>query len=563
LSPHAPRRTAIVTVAPAALLNYASIVTTVLPIASGLLLVVSLLLIVACANVANMLLARGLSRKRETAIRMAMGAGRGRLIRQWLTESAVLGLLGGAVGLWSSQVASRLFVASIIPLAGPTQMDLSIDWRLTAYITGIALVASLASGLVPALRLLRRGTITVTSTDHADTPGRSRGLSIQSVLVTIQTAVTVVLLVAGGLSLRAFARISTSDLGQASGNVLLASFDLRQQQYLPAAAVRLHEGLRAQLQHWPGVLATASTDLEPFSGSRDGTATLTGDAGRVHELRVSREAVTPQFFATMDVAVVRGRDFNAADQQEDAPRVAIVDDRLGAGVADAGDLLGRRMRLDGDEYQIVGIVSATRGLNFGLITGRPNGPKIYVPMRAARYREATLAIKYAGEPDAIAGLLRTAVHDVDSNVALSTKRIEDNVSTILTPVRLAAASAATLGGLGLVIACTGIYGVVSFALSRRRRELGIRMALGASRAQIMRLMLAAGLRPVLWGYAVGLVVAAAAGQLVRSLLFGVNPVDGVTYLAVVAVLMLPASLATLLPTRAALGQDPVASLRHD
>jgi predicted permease len=564
LSPHAPGRRAVVTVASAAFLNYASIMAMALPIASGLLLIVSLVLLIACANVANMLLARGFSRRRETAVRMALGAGRGRLLRQWLTESAVLGLLGGGMGLWFSQIASRILLASTIAFAGPTQLDPSIDWRLTAYITGIALLASLASGILPARRLLRNGrSLTLTSSDHAETLGLSKRVSIQGVLVTIQTAVTVVLLVAGGLSLRAFDRISRSDLGQVSENVLLATFDLRQQQYSPDAAMRLHQAVRERAQHWPGVRASALTDLEPFSGSRDGTAILVGDEGRVDELRVSREAITPGFFSTMGVTLLRGRDFDETDQRENASRVAIVDDRLGSGGAGAGDLLGRRVRLDGDEYEIVGVAAATKGLNFALVTGRPNGPKVYVPMPSARYREATLAINYMGGFDSIAGLLRSAVKDVDSSVVVSTKRIEDNVKTILTPVRLAAIGGAVLGALGLVLACTGIYGVVSFALSRRRRELGIRLALGASRGQILRMMLTAGLRPVLWGYVAGLGVAALAGQVIRSLLFGVSPFDGLTYVGVVSILIVPASLATILPTLTALRQDPIASLRQD
>jgi ABC-type antimicrobial peptide transport system permease subunit len=311
------------------------------------------------------------------------------------------------------------------------------------------------------------------------------------------------------------------------------------------------------------VRATALTDLEPFLGSRDGGATLVGDEGRVHELSVSREAITPGFFATMGVTLLRGRDFDQADQPESASRVAIVDDRLGTEIVGAGDPLGRRLRLDGDEYEIVGVASATKGLNFGLVTGRPNGPKVYVPMRPVRYREATLTINYTGGFDSIAGALRSAVNDVDPNVVVSIKRVEDNVKTILTPVRLAAIGGAVVGALGLVLACTGIYGVVSFALSRRRRELGIRLALGATRGQIMRMMLTAGLRPVLWGYVAGLGVAAAAGQVIRSLLFGVSPFDSLTYVAVVTILLVPAGLATVLPTRTALRQDPITSLRQD
>jgi macrolide transport system ATP-binding/permease protein len=564
LTPHAPARTAIVTVAPAAFLNYASIMTVALPIASVLLLTVSLVLLIACANVANMLLARGFSRRRETAIRIALGAGPSRLLRQWFTESAVLGLLGGAVGLWLSQVAARILLASIVEFAGPTQLDPSMDWRLTTYITGIALLASLASAIVPARRLLRgHGSLTLTSTDHTDTLRLSKRVSIQGVLVTIQTAVTVVLLVAGGLCLRAFDRISGSDLGQASSNVLVATFDLRQQQYSPDAAVRLHQTVRDTARHWPAVRATALTDLEPFLGSRDGSATLIGDGGRVHELSVSREAISPGFFATMGVTLLRGRDFDQADQPETASRVAIVDERFASGIAGPGDPLGTRLRLDGGEYEIVGVTSATKGLNFGLVTGRPNGPKVYVPMRPVRYREATLAINYTGSFDAIAGALRSAVNDVDPNVVVSIKRVEDNVKTILAPVRLAAIGGAVLGASGLILACTGIYGVVSFALSRRRRELGIRLALGATRGQIMRMMLKAGLRPVLWGYVGGLGVAAAAGQLIRSLLFGVSPFDGLTYAAVVTILIVPAGLATFLPTRTALRQDPITSLRQD
>jgi hypothetical protein len=278
---------------------------------------------------------------------------------------------------------------------------------------------------------------------------------------------------------------------------------------------------------------------------------------------VSREAISPGFFATMGVALRRGRDITEADQAERAPRVAIVDDRLGAGIIGTGESLGRRIQIDGDECEIVGVASATKGLNLGLVTGRPNGPKVYVPLRPARYQVAILAINYTSGFESIAGSLRSEIASLDPRLAVSITRIEDNVRTVLTPVRLAAVGGAVLGALGLVLACTGIYGVVSFALSRRRRELGIRLALGGTREQILRMMLKTGLRPVMWGYVVGLVGAAAAGQIARSLLFGVSPFDGVTYVAVVTILIVPAGLATVLPTVSALRQDPIASLRHD
>jgi putative ABC transport system permease protein len=553
LLPHSPERKAIVTVSPGAFLNYPVIMTQGAPVLAILFLAVSLVLLVACANVANMLLARGFSRRREMAIRLSMGAGRGRLLQQLLTETLLLGAIGGALGLALSQGAAQLVLA-LIPAAslGAHQLDLSPDWRILLYTTAVAAAASLVAGLAPALHLLRSD---LTPALKGEGPGgskRSRN-RLQNGLIAVQVAVCLVLLVNAGLLLRGLGRAMGMDVGQATRHVLIASFDLRQQQYTAEEAGRFVERLRDEAAGLPGVKAASLTMLDPYVNHCGNTAQpAERDSG---PFRVSCDEIGPDFFRVMGIRLLAGRDFTRTE-----PNTVIVDERFARRLG--GDVVGRRIRL-GDsletDREVVGVAAATKELEFQA----GDDPKVYLPMRGQRYFEAKLVTSYSGPHEPVARALRAATLGLDPNVSATVRPIEESVAQALAPVRVIAAGVSALGALGLLLACAGVYGVVSFTVGRRRREVGIRLALGADRGGVLRLILRQGMAPVAAGVAAGLALAAAGAQLARAMLYGVSPLDPLTFAAGGIALAAVAALAALVPARAALRVDPAATLRHE
>jgi predicted permease len=561
LLPHNPDRTATVVVSPGAFLNYPMIMQNGAPVMAIAFLAVSLVLLIACANVANMLLARGLGRRREIAIRVSLGAGRARLLRQFLTESAVIGALGGVIGLMLSQAAARFVLASV-PKSAMTghQIDLSPDWWIVAYTLTVSLATSLFFGSVPALRLIRRDLTPALKTERGIRSLPGWRIPLQSALVAGQTAITLVLLVNAGLLVRGLDRALRMDLGQRADNVLIASFNLQQEQYTAEPAGRLLMNLRDAVAQSAGVVGVSMTVNDPLLGGCGMRARTIGADGRPSErFDVACEQVGGEYFKTMRVAVLRGRDFTLDDVRRGA-RAAVVDERFARARFGDADPLGRFVRLgrdeDGDD-EIVGVVATTSGI----AVDRRIRPKVYTPIRG--FMEGRLLIAHDGRTEAVVSVLRARVAEADPNLLVSIKSIEENVRLALSPVRIAAAAAAALGLMGLVLACSGLYGVVAFSVSRRLREIGIRVALGANRTDLLRMIVGQGLRPVAAGGAIGLLLAAAGGHLIRALLFGVSPIDPITFTATVLALLAAAALAAIVPALTALRLDPMVALRDE
>jgi predicted permease len=563
LTAHGSKQTAVVSMAPGAFLNDPTITRDGWAPAALLFLAVTFVLLIACANVANMLLARGFARRREIAIRLSIGAGRRRLFQQFLTESALLGVLGGTLGLTLSQLAVRLVVASI-PASdiGPHQMNLSADWRIMLYTLVVSLLASLVFGIVPALRLLRDDLAPSLKTDTLEPAPARRRVPLQSLLVAGQAGLCLLLLVNAGLLLRGFDRGLRMDRGLATDHVLIGAFDLRQQQYTPERARQLLEDLRERAAAMPGVDAASLTTNIPFvSQSFDAAKTIDANGAPGQQFGVADEMVGADFFQAMRIDTLRGRGISRADLQTGV-RVAVVDDRLARTYYGGLDAVGRRINPGGgreNDCVIVGVVSATHPISFN----RAERPMMYLPMRGLDYVSGKLLVHYRGAPEAIVAALRQGASELDPNVTVTVMPIERNVTSAMAPVQTAAAAVSTLGVLALVLACSGLYGVVAFTVGRRRREIGIRVALGADRARILRMVVGQGLRPMLVGAAIGLVLAAASGQLLRAMLFGVSPIDPVTFTATGALLTAAAAIAAFVPARAALQIDPAEALRHD
>ncbi len=561
--PHNPERTATVTVSPGAFLNYPMVMQNGAPVMAIAFVAVSLVLLIACTNVANMLLARGLGRRREIAIRLSIGAGRARLLRQFLTESAVIGVLGGGLGLLLSQAAARLVLASVPTSAmGGHQLDLSPDWRIVAYTLAVSLATSVFFGSVAALRLIRSDLTPALKAEHGNWSLSGRRIPLQSTLVAAQAAITLVLLANAGLLVRGFDRALGMDLGQSARNVLIASFSFQQEQYTVQRAGRLLMDLRDAVAQTAGVVGVSLTVNDPFVSSCSMLARTIGVDGQPSDrFDIACGQGGPDFFHTMHIAVLRGRDFTTDDVRRGA-RVAVVDERFARARFGDADPLGRLVRLGRDDQgddEIVGVVGNTGELE----VDRRIQPKVYTPIRGVRFMEAKLLVAHAGGTETPAGALRARVAQLDPNLFVSIKSIEENVSFALLPTKIAASAAAALGVLGLVLACTGLYGVIAFSVGRRQREIGIRVALGADRARVLRMILGQGLRPVVAGCAIGLLLAAGGGHLIRALLFGVSPVDPITFATTLLGLLGAATLAAIVPALAALRLDPMIALRDE
>jgi putative ABC transport system permease protein len=555
---HTPGNIASVIVSPAAFLNYPDIMRGSLPVLAVLFLAVSLVLLVACANVANMLVARGFAREREIAIRLSIGAAKGRLVRQFLVEYTLLGVIGGAAALALAQIAARSILA-ILPTAGGVQLDFSADGPIAAWTLLIALIAAGCFGLPAALAALRGDLMPGLRGDGPvrGTAGRTR---LQSALIATQVAVSAVLLINAGLLLRALTAAVHLDTGESLHNILIAHVNLRDLQYTPEQAGRYLDQFRDLAAGIRGVSSVALTGFEPLVAScGDQVRPIAADGKPAESVRVSCNEIDAGYLRVMHIALRQGRALQPQDSVA-STKVALVDEGFTRRYF-AGNALGKRFRsgIADDDCEIVGIVASTKPLNF--LAGEY--PQIYTPLKGIRHLEARLLVSYSGPSGPVAQALRNAGGQLDRDVTVNVRTIEENANNALALIRVAAAAVSALGALALLLACTGVYGVVAFAVARRRREIGVRMALGARPAAVARLLVRQSMRPVVTGLLLGSILAAACTQLIRTMLYGVSPLDPLGFAGALATLGIVAALAALLPARAALSVDPAATLRHE
>jgi predicted permease len=560
IAPHLPKKTVLVTVSPAAFMNMPEVMQQGTPVIVILFVAVTLVLLLACANVANMLLARGLNRRREIAIRLATGSGRGRLLQQLLIESMALGVTASIVGLLIANFGVPALVNSF-PEFGRHQVDASPDIIVLTYTLAISLLTSIVFGLLPALNCLRVDLTPALKTEGLQSADRTRRMWLQNALIGVQVAGCVVLLASAALLLRGLQAALNFDTGFTLKNVLIATMDFRQQQYTPEKAERVLNTVRDNVSTLPGVNAAAGTSLNPIlSDSFNQARTIGSDGNAGQGFEVSSTETDMYFFATMKIPLVQGRTFTAGEYADGA-KVTVIDEAFAATHFKNG-AIGRRIRLGdraSDDHEVIGVVAETRSL----AVDKRVAPRMYLPLSGLRFVESRLLVNYSGPRIEIVRAVERAVAGLDPGLTVRAYGIEDNFSTALVPVKMAAAAAGGLAALALVLACTGLYGVVSFAVSRRRREVGIRLALGAARRDVLSLLLRQGLTPVFAGAAVGAALAAGAAQLLRAMLYGVSPADPVAVGATILVLGCVATMAALVPARAALSVDPAVTLRHD
>ena len=518
-------------------------------------------LLIACANIAGLLLTRASARQRELATRQALGAGRGRLVRQLLTESALLAVLGGGAGVAMALALGRILPAALSQSGDPVVLDTSPDVWLLAFATALCLAAGLACGLLPAIRISTHGLVTRLARTVSHAPARGSRPFFGNTLVAIQVAVSLVLLIGAGLFVRTLVNLRAEALGFRPDQVLVFQLNATLNGYKDERLKDFYEQVQARIAAVPGVKSVGTSRWGILSGSRTGDRI--GRAGTEDRLEVHIHFVTPGYFETMGVEILRGRDVTWRDR-EGAPRVVLVNQTLAARLFGRADPLGQRLLYGGedsqDDTEVVGVVADAR---FSTLR-EPAPPTLYVPFRQnPQQHVATFAVRAAaGDPSLLLAPVSAAVASVDPNVPVHRARTQRaQIDQALHRERLFAQLLTAFAVLAVLLASLGIYGTLAYSVARRRPEIGLRMALGAVRSDIARLVLREWIVPVLAGAAVGLGAAWALVTVIEKMLFGLDARDWTTFATAALALTATALVAAWFPTRRATRVDPMSALR--
>jgi predicted permease len=529
-----------------------------------LLLLAGLILLIASANVANVLLARAASRAREIAVRLAIGASRGRLVRLLLTESVVLFTVGGIGGGLIAVAATKALTRYRPPIEMPIVLDFPLDARVLIVALLLTLAVGLLFGLAPALQSTRPD-LSVALKEQASL-ARLGKLRLRGGFVAAQVAGTTLLLVVAGLFIRALGKAGSIDIGFSPANVQALSFQLEvrypDETQAPALVERLEAGARAL----PGVVSVGTAQRAPLTFSRHETAFRV--PGRPEERNVGQfqtdfSMVTPGYFDALGFRILRGRGFLESDRQGSAD-VALVNETLAKTVWPGEDPVGKVISFAGrDDWTPVTIVGLVNDANYNRL-GEDPVFMVYVPFAQVPARSVTLLVRTLPGAPSPARALTAVARDADRFLpVVQNAPLAQMIGIALLPNRMALYAAMLFGVTGLVLAAVGLYGLLAFVVSRRRRELGIRMALGATAQRVRRMIVRDGMKPVAIGLAVGFAGAMVVARLLGAFLYGVSPLDPVTYVAIAVLLFAVGLAASLAPARKAVGADPVEVLRHD
>jgi len=526
-------------------------------------------LLVACTNAAGLLLSRARTRRREIAVRLAIGAGRFRLIRLLLTESLVLALIGGLGGIAVGYLGIHLLGKFQIPAELPVKIPFRMDTHVLAASLAFAVLSAVICGLAPALQSSRMDLVSGLKSADVDVPGRRRPWG-RNALVVAQIAMSLMLLAASFLMFRGFQHSIREGLGflaDVKDHVLMVRFDPRLVQYDAPRTKRFYELLAERVRQAPGVRSAALTQNPPLA---------LGDFGRVafvpegfqmprdrESFRSPMDSVDEGYFETMGISMLRGRAFRRSDGA-DAPRVAIVNEQLARHYWPGADPVGKRIRLEsamGDPVEIVGVAQTVK------YTDGPNGASdfIYLPFAQNPAARMVLLARSDGDSAELVPTVKDVVRALDANMPmLQTMTYAElyRYSTVEGP-GVAVKLVGTLGAVGLLLALAGLYGVVAYNVSRRTREIGIRMAIGARPSDVLRAMMGKGLVLVAWGTAIGLAMGFGVERLMNSMLFNVGGVDVTVYLVLVPAMVLVTMLAAWVPARRAARIAPTIALRCD
>ena len=529
-----------------------------------LLAAVALVLLIACANVANLLLARATSRTREIAVRVSLGASPARVARQLLTESVLLSFIGAVVGVGLAAVGVRML--DKLPISGIVRMEeVSLDGRVLAFTAGLTVFTGLLFGFMPALRAYAMG---IASGIHEGARGTVSHRRLNSALVAVQFALSLVLLIGAGLLLKSFQRLESVDLGFNPEHTLTMVATLPQAKYdNEEKALRFYDAALERLRNSPGIRAVGLTDNLPFGdgGNMDGVIVEGQEPPEGANISQTEQAViqslTPGTFTALGIRLLQGRDFQTTDNA-DSPRVAIVDEPLVRRYWPAGDAIGRRLQITGNRQwlTIVGIVAGVKHINLA----EEKRPHIYSPLAQAPSPRASFVVRTDGPPVSAAPTFRAAIREIDPDMPLQRLRpMTEMIGQTLSTQRLTNFLLTAFAIIALTLAAVGIYSTMSVYVGGRTKEFGIKLALGAQPSALRSSVIRQGLWLTGAGVLVGVAGALALTRTIKSLLFEVSATDPVVFTAIPVLLVLVALLACYIPARRATKVDPLVALRYE
>lgn len=524
-----------------------------------MMVVVALLLLIACVNVANLFLARARDRRREMGIRISLGASRRRIVQQLLTESLLFSLLAGLAGLGLAQLATGVLAGVRPPMDGPFEFAVEIDATVLWFTAVVSLGAGFVFGMWPALQAASPDTVSAVKGESSAGGGRSR---TSRALVVAQMAMSLLLLMSSGLFLRSLQRATEIDPGfEEPRSLVIASADPGLQGYDAERGRAFWDRILSEVGAMPQVTSAALTWTVPLglSGSDRGVEIPGYEFAEGERSSLYYSYVSEGYFETMGIDVLEGRGFTRLDDAESAP-VIVVNRRFAERFWPGESALGKIVQTAGAEREVVGVVETGRYRSLG----EPATEFMYMPFRERYQSDMTLVARTPGDPQAVLRAVQDVVRAADPDLPVyDVRTMEDHMGIALLPARLGGTVLGIFGLLGLALAAVGIYGVMAYSVAQRRRELGIRVAMGADRRTVLRLVLGEGMRLALTGTVLGVLGAVGSAQLVRGLLYGVSTLDPVAFTLVPAVLIAVAALAVYLPARRAASVDPMRALKTD
>lgn len=535
------------------------------PVAALLLLVVALVLAIACSNLANLLLANGVRRRREVSVRLALGARRGQLVRQFLLESLLISLAGGAAGLVVAAALVRAITTFQPPIPLPIVFNFGLDARVLAFTLGLSIVTGLLFGLVPALRASRPDLVQSLRSQDASQRGSRRQFSLRNVLVVSQVSVSMLLLVVSGLFIRSLLSTQRVDPGFESTRAALLTVNTDLGRLTEPQAFEFLRQLQERISARPDVRRVALADRVPLGVSvRTTGISVEGyqpPAGQ-ETVDVDYTVVGPGYLATLGIPLLAGREFTDRDDAA-SPRVVVVSEALARRFWETTDVVGKRFRLggaDGAEVSVVGLTRDTRVRTFG----ESPRPFIYASLAQDFSPSITIVAATVGSPEPVLHAMREASASLNVAVPVfDAKTMTAHLGVMMFVPRMGAALMTLFGVLAVSLALLGLYGVVSFAVSQRTREMGIRIAVGASAGQVMSMVVGEGLRLVAIGGAIGLLLATAVSGPLSSALYGVPRLDVSVFTLVSLLFATVAALASAIPGHRAARVQPVVALKHE
>ncbi len=543
------------------------------PVLFALLGAVGLVLLIACANVANLLLVRATAREREIAVRSALGSGRGRIIRQMLTESAVLAVAGAVLGVLLAWWGGRVLIA-MRPETFIRMEEFAIDGMVLLFTVGATALAALLFGLAPALRAVRSN-LADSLRDRGSGAGGVGGNKLRTALVVGEVALSLVLLIGTGLMFRTFGKLQAVSPGFQSENVLTFTAPVPMFKYRdPVVRNDVSTRIQTQIATLPGVRVVGATSLLPLAGGDQygiGSYGLSGSSEEEwRSNRADYRAVLPGYLEAMGIRIVAGRSIEDADNRVGALDVAVIDEKLANKLWPNGDAVGKELQIERFNFEQFGmervpmrVVGVAAGVHAQTLAAEGR-ETVYYPYRFFPWFPLSFTVRSAAAPTSLIEAIRREVNAIDPDVPLSEVRpMQSYVDESLAQTRFTLTLIGIFAAMALVLASVGLYGVIAYSVRQRTREIGVRMAFGASQQSVLKLVVSQGVVLALSGLVVGLIAAFAATRLVSGLFFGVTPADPVTLVGVSVVLMGVAIVASYVPARRATRIDPVVALRDE